>query len=109
MIRSARYNRTDGIVNLWLRARDEKWLSALDNLAGDRGDLCGCLAQTKNDFGKSLPQVAVSIDACEPEVLEWRGAHCRENFRCGTRWIEVAVTDEVEQFLQLGVGHGALI
>jgi hypothetical protein len=51
----------------------------------------------------------MSIDACEPEILEWRGAHRRENFRCGTRWVEVPVTDEVEQFLQLDVGHVALI
>jgi hypothetical protein len=109
MIRGTRYNGSDRIVDLWLRARDQEWLSALDNLAGDRGDLCGCLAQTKDDFGKSLPEVAMRIDACEPEILKWRGAHRRKNFRSGTRWIEVAVTDEVEQFLQLGVGHGALI
>jgi hypothetical protein len=109
MIRSAWHYGSDRIVDLWLRARDEKRLSALDDLAGDRSDLCGCLPQTKNDFGKSLPQVAMSIDACEPEILEWRGAHRRENFRCGTRRVELAVTDEVEQFLQLGVGHVALI
>ena len=54
-------------------------------------------------------RVRHDVFAEQAGILEGRGAHRRKNFRCGTRWIEVAVTDEVEQFLQLGVGHGALI
>ena len=109
MIRSARHYGADRIVDLWLRARDEERVVRARQSCWRSPRLVRVSSQTKNHFGKSLPQVAMCIDAREPEILERCGAHSRENFRGGTRWIEVTVTDEVEQFPQLGVGHVALI
>jgi hypothetical protein len=86
-------------------ACDEERLPALDNARCDRGDLRRRLAKAEDDFRKSLPELAVRVDARKAEVLKRRLLQRHGDAFCGGRRVNRARANRVEQFLYLQARH----
>src|SRR5687768_4745878 len=65
--------------------------------------------EAENHLREPLAQLAMRVEAREAEVLEWRRAHRGEDVGCRCGRIERPAPHTVEQVLQVGRGHGAVI
>ena len=81
VIRRVGHDGTHGVVRVRLGPRHQQRLTAPDDALGDGGDLGRSLAYAQDDFGESLPERAVRIDAGKAEVLERRHAKRAEDAR----------------------------
>ena len=90
----------DRVVRRAARARYKQRRSAADDVSGDGGNLLRRLSQAKNHLWKPLPDAAMVVDACEPEVLERLSPECLDQLlQCVCR-IGVAPGDAIEQILE---------
>jgi hypothetical protein len=69
-------------------------------LLRDRCDLRRGLAEAQNDLGESLPNGAMVVDACEPDVLERLSPECLDQLPQSLRRIRVAPGDPIEQIFE---------
>jgi hypothetical protein len=61
-------------------ARHQNSFVGLTYFRRDGGDLVGCFAFAKNDFGEVFAQRAVQIDFGKSEVPDWRGLESAQDF-----------------------------
>jgi hypothetical protein len=92
-------------MRLGRRPRHEQAVARGDDPRGDGGNLGGTLALAEDDFGKTLPDVAVVVDAREVEILvRLLAQKLKESLVCRLRRDRTG-TDIVEQGAKLLTVH----
>jgi hypothetical protein len=77
----------------------------MHDLDGDRRDLGRCLAYTEDDFGETLSNAPMVVDAREAEIFERPCPQRLEQLQVCRARVDVAARQPMDEGLQFRRGH----